>query len=211
MKEFAVFVLLILCSGLTGCIDEGGEEFEWPEPTEFNCDISPNFNLECELYMEGLETPHHSISNPENGDLWIIYLNGFVKSWNGEELADVADLTSFVNRCHMEQGLLGMAFDEDFNTSGTVLISYIEEGSCDGPNDSDLILASMKVGENGLLDPSTISPLRNIEQPYRNHNGGHLISIGNNQYLWGIGDGGSANDPENNGPVSYTHLRAHET
>jgi hypothetical protein len=80
-----------------------------------------------------------------------------------------------------------------------VLISYIEKGSCDGPNESDLVLASIKIGENGLLDPSTISPLRSIEQPYRNHNGGHLISIGNNQYLWGIGDGGSANDPGDNG------------
>ena len=99
----------------------------------------------------------------------------------------------------MEQGLLGMTFDEDFNTSKTVLISYIEKGSCDGPNESDLVLASIKIGENGLLDPSTISPLRSIEQPYRNHNGGHLISIGNNQYLWGIGDGGSANDPGDNG------------
>ena len=57
--------------------------------------------------MEGFETPHHSISNPETGELWIIYLNGYVKSWDGEKLDEVADLSSFVNRCHMEQGLLG--------------------------------------------------------------------------------------------------------
>jgi len=200
MKQFAVFVLVILCSGLTGCFaSDSDDEFEWPEPTEFNCELSQDYELECKLYMEGFETPHHSILNPENGELWIIYLNGFVKSWNGEELGEVVDLSSLVNRCHMEQGLLGMAFDEDFNTSKTVLISYIEEGSCDGPNESDLILASIVAGENGLLDPSTVSTLRTIEQPYRNHNGGHLISIGNNQYLWGIGDGGDANDPENNG------------
>jgi len=198
MKYFAIFVLIILCSGLTGCIDSE-DDFEWPEPTEFNCELSLDLNLECKLYMEGFETPHHSISNPENEEIWIIYLNGFVKSWDGEELEEIADLSSFVNRCHMEQGLLGMAFDEDFNTSKTVLISYIEEGDCDGPNDSDLILASIKLGESGLLDPSTISSLRTVEQPYRNHNGGHLISIGDNQYLWGIGDGGSADDPENNG------------
>ncbi len=197
MKYFAIFVLIILCSGLTGCIDSE-DDFEWPEPTEFNCELSLDLNLECKLYMEGFETPHHSISNPENEEIWIIYLNGFVKSWDGEELEEIADLSSFVNRCHMEQGLLGMAFDEDFNTSKTVLISYIEEGDCDGPNDSDLILASIKLGESGLLEPSTISSLRTVEQPYRNHNGGHLISIGDNQYLWGIGDGGSANDPENN-------------
>ena len=166
MKKFAILVLMMLCSGLTGCMASDSEdEFEWPEPTEFNCEMSLDFNLECKLYMEGFETPHHSILNPENGELWIIYLNGFVKSWDGEKLGEVADLSPLVNRCHMEQGLLGMAFDEDFNTSRIVLISYVEEGSCDGPNDSDLVLASMKVGENGLLDQSTISPLRTIEQP----------------------------------------------
>ncbi len=207
MKKFAIFVIAILCSGFTGCISsDSNDGFEWPEPTEFNCELSLDYDLECKLYMEGFETPHHSISNPETEELWIIYLNGYVKSWDGEELDEVADLSSFVNRCHMEQGLLGMVFDEDFNTSRTLLISYIEEGSCDGPNDSDLVLASIKIGESGLLDPSTISPLRVIEQPYRNHNGGHLISIGNNQYLWGIGDGGNANDPMNNGQNNSNSL-----
>ena len=112
MRSFAIFVLVIFCSGLTGCFaSDSDDEFEWPEPTEFNCELSQDYELECKLYMEGFETPHHSILNPENGELWIIYLNGFVKSWNGEELGEVVDLSSLVNRCHMEQGLLGMAFD----------------------------------------------------------------------------------------------------
>ena len=87
MKQFAIFVLVILCSGFTGCISSDSDDgFEWPEPTEFNCELSLDYDLECKLYMEGFETPHHSISNPETGELWIIYLNGYVKSWDGEEL-----------------------------------------------------------------------------------------------------------------------------
>ncbi len=190
----------MLCSGLTGCLsDNSDDEFEWPVPTEFNCNLSSEYNLECDLYIQGLETPHHSIINPENGKLWIVYLNGFVKSWDGESLNEVADLSSVISRCHMEQGLLGMVFDEDFLKTRTVLISYVEDGKCEGPNESDLVLASALISDNEILDLSSINVLREIEQPYRNHNGGHLLHIGNNQYLWGIGDGGSANDPDDNG------------
>ena len=201
MKYFPWIILTILLTTSAGCLssDNDDDEFNWPEPTEFNCELLPEYNLECELYLEGFDTPHHSIFNPENGEMWIIYLNGYVKSWNGDSLTEIADLTSVVSRCHIEQGLLGMAFDENFNSSKLVLISYVERGDCDGPNKSDLVLASIKLGENNMLDPSTITVLRTIEQPYRNHNGGHLISIGNEQYLWGIGDGGSANDPLENG------------
>ena len=50
-----------------------------------------------------------------------------------------------------------------------------------------------------LIDKSTITTLRIIDQPYRNHNGGQLLSIGNNQYLLGLGDGGSGSDPDGHG------------
>ena len=199
MRFFSILMTLLLCTAFTGCIfndSEGG--FEWPEPTDFNCDLSPEYNLECGIFLEGSETPHHSVINPENGNLWIIYLNGNVKSWDGSSMNDVANLTSFVSTCHIEQGLLGLAFDENYNNSRTVLLSFTESEDCDGTTTSDLILASVLIGDDGIMDSSTITVLREIQQPYRNHNGGHLLNIGDNQYLWGIGDGGGANDPQNN-------------
>lgn len=212
MNKSALIIAILLCSGLTGCISNSSDdEFDWPDPSDLGCKFLDEYSLDCNTYIEGLETPHQSIINPENGELWIIYLNGFVKSWNGTKLTEVADLTSIISRCHMEQGLLGMVFDEDYISSRLVLLSYVEDGNCEGPNNSDLILASALIGDNGVLDISSISILRNIEQPYRNHNGGHLLEIGNNQYLWGVGDGGSANDPQSNGqntsnPLGAIHL-----
>ena len=198
MSKFALFSVLLLCSSLTGCL--GSDDiFEWPSPAEQDCTFVVEFNLECEIYIPGQETPHYSLSNPENGDLWIIYLSGFIKSWDGTSLSEVVDLSSLVSRCHMEQGLLGFAFDDDFINSNLIIISYIENGPCEGDNESDLILASLQVGDNGLIDKSTITTLRTIDQPYRNHNGGHLLSIGNNQYLLGLGDGGSGSDPHSHG------------
>tara|TARA_B100001142_G_scaffold227266_1_gene225389 strand:+ start:1144 stop:2319 length:1176 start_codon:yes stop_codon:yes gene_type:complete len=198
MSKFALFSVLLLCSSLTGCLGSD-DSFEWPSPSEQDCAIVVEFNLECEIYIPGQETPHYSLSNSENGDLWIIYLSGFIKSWDGTSLSEVVDLSSLVSRCHMEQGLLGFAFDDDFIDSNLIIISYIENGPCEGDNESDLILASLQVGDNDLIDKSTITTLRIIDQPYRNHNGGHLLSIGNNQYLLGLGDGGSGSDPHGHG------------
>ena len=198
MTRFALVTVLLLCSGLTGCLgsDDG---FTWPSPLEQECNLVVDLDIECELYIPGEETPHYSLSNPESGDLWIIYLNGFIRSWDGDALREVADFSSLVSRCHMEQGFLGFAFDDNFTSSHLILISYIEKGPCEGDNDSDLILASAQVEDDDTIDKSTVTTLRVINQPYRNHNGGHLLSIGNNQYLLGVGDGGSGSDPHGHG------------
>ena len=122
-----------------------------------------------------------------------------IKSWDGENLEDVADLSNLVSRCHMEQGLLGISFDSDYAESKIVLLSYVEDGTCEGENQSDLVLSSAKIGDTGVMDMDSITVLKRIEQPYRNHNGGYLLHAGNGNYLWGVGDGGSANDPHGNG------------
>ncbi len=208
MKYYCIFMSILICTGLTGCIFDNSEEgFVWPEPTDYDCELSPEYDLECNIFLQGSETAHYSIVNPENGNIWIIYLNGYIKSWDGVSINEVANLTSLVSRCHIEQGLLGLAFEEDYNTTRTVLLSFTEkEEDCDGPNTSNLILASILVEEDGKMDNSSIKVLREIQQPYRNHNAGHLLNIGNHQYLWGIGDGGGANDPDNNGQNTSNSL-----
>jgi len=198
LQRIASIVVLLLCSNLTGCLGSD-DTFDWPSPMEQECRIIIEYNLDCEVYISGAETPHYSLVNPETGDLWIIYLNGFIRAWDGQFLTEILDLSSIVGRCHVEQGLLGFAFDDDFINSGMLLLSYIEDGPCEGDNESDLILASAQVGGNGLIAKSSITSLRIIDQPYRNHNGGHLLGIGNNQYLLGLGDGGSGSDPHGHG------------
>ena len=101
MQRIASIVVLLLCSNLTGCLGSD-DTFDWPSPMEQECRIIIEYNLDCEVYIPGAETPHYSLVNPETGDLWIIYLNGFIRAWDGQSLTEILDLSSIVGRCHME-------------------------------------------------------------------------------------------------------------
>ena len=198
----AVLMLSSICAGCLG--GDSDDEFEWPDPISDGCEM--NYDLECSTLLQLGETAHHSLINPLDGKMWIVFLGGAIKSWDGENLEDVADLSGLVSRCHMEQGLLGLSLDSNFVETKVVLLSYVEDGACEGENQSDLVLASSKIGEDGRIEMDSVTVLKRVEQPYRNHNGGFLLHAGNGSYLWGIGDGGSANDPHSNGQDSSSAL-----
>ncbi len=206
MRGLLVALILVLSTASSGCMSEPEQGFQWPEPTTGECDLDPSYGLNCGLFLDAFDTPHQSLINPVSGELWIVYLGGYIKSWDGSNLELVADLSEVVNRCHIEQGLLGVAFEEDFDVSGNILISYVAEGSCEGPNQSNLTLATISMNSQGMIQSSSISILKEIEQPYRNHNGGYLLPLGDNNYLWGVGDGGGSDDPHQNGQNNSTPL-----
>ena len=211
VKNSAIVTIFLLCStALSGCLSDDSDSrpgFTWPERININCESPDDLDFDCQVYLENFDIPVSAVEHPLLEEIWIVDLMGSISSWDGEEVRQVANLSDVICRCENEQGLFGLAFDEDFEESGAVLLSYIENGTCDGPNQSNLILAEAIV-ENGTIDAGTIRVLREIEQPYRNHNGGHILHIGNHQYLWGVGDGGSAMDPFGHGQNKSTPLGA---
>jgi len=194
-----LLAVLTLSSCMIGCIGKSDERFEWPEMSENDCDYIGDYSLNCSLMLDGLGVPVASINHPVFDELWIADLSGLIIKWDGSSRTEIGDLGTIISDCHNEQGLLSFTFTDSFIESNELLVSYTEADDCDGPNNSDLILASIIVAGNGSIDISTLKILNRIEQPYRNHNGGHILSIGNNQYLLGVGDGGSYGDPDNNG------------
>ena len=85
-----------------------------------------------------------------------------------------------------EQGLLGLAFSPD---GGHLFVNYTDTGG-----DTRIVEYAFA---DGRADAGSARQLLMIEQPYANHNGGHL-TFGPDGNLWiGMGDGGSGNDPEN--------------
>jgi len=205
MRSWAIISLLVVTSSFAGCLGEE-DGFVWPEPESWDCSIQESYNLSCYKYLDGFSSPISSLKHPTKEEIWIVELSGLIHSWDGTEISEIADLSSMISTCHVEQGLLGMAFADGYDENGTILLSYVEDGSCDGPNESDLVLSSAEIGPSGKVDASSIKVLKSIEQPFRNHNGGHLLNIGEGQFLWGVGDGGSGYDPEENGQDPSTEL-----
>lgn len=93
-----------------------------------------------------------------------------------------------------EQGLLGLAFHPEFAKNGKLYINYT-----DGKGDTRIVEYTVSGTNPDAVDPASRRELAKIDQPYSNHNGGHL-AFGPDGKLWtGMGDGGSAGDPEKNG------------
>jgi glucose/arabinose dehydrogenase len=91
-----------------------------------------------------------------------------------------------------EQGLLGLAFHPDFATNEVVIASYTDQNG-------DSVIERFRLDEDGIVDPNTGEYVLTRKQPYDNHNGGHIL-YGPDGYLYiGLGDGGSAGDPKDNG------------
>ena len=112
----------------------------------------------------------------------------------GDEVSTFLDIRDRVRDRGEEEGLLGLAFDPDFESNGFLFVYY----TADGPRRSVISRFSVPRGD-GTADPGTETLVLEVEQPYANHNGGQIV-FGPDDFLYvGLGDGGSAGDPKRNG------------
>ena len=110
------------------------------------------------------------------------------------------DIRSSVTRGGNEEGLLGLAFAPNFADNGRFYVYY----SAASPRRS--VLSRFEVRPDGLADPTSEHVVLEVDQPFRNHNGG-MIAFGPDGMLYvGLGDGGSAGDPHRNGQNPGTLL-----
>jgi glucose/arabinose dehydrogenase len=131
-----------------------------------------------------------------SGRLFIVEQDGPIYIFaKGERLqTPFLDLTDLVSRSANERGLLGLAFHPKYKDNGLFFVNYTDKNG-------DTIIERYKVSAS---DPNTANdrsgtPIIKIDQPYANHNGGDVV-FGPDGYLYiGMGDGGSAGDPQNNG------------
>ena len=95
-----------------------------------------------------------------------------------------------------ERGLLGLTFHPQFAANGRFYVDYTRAG------DGATVIAEYKTttgnGSSNTGDIATERILLTIPQPFANHNGG-MVEFGPDGYLYiGMGDGGSADDPNAN-------------
>jgi glucose/arabinose dehydrogenase len=109
------------------------------------------------------------------------------------------DITDRV-RSGGERGLLGLAFHPDYPTDPRFFVDYTDRAG-------DTVIASFRVGTDpAVADPANEVVILQIDQPFANHNGG-AVAFGPDGMLYiGMGDGGSAGDPQGNGRKLSTLL-----
>lgn len=91
-----------------------------------------------------------------------------------------------------EQGLLGMAFDPNYDANGLFYVSYTNTSG-----DSRVVRYEVSGADPNIADPTSAYPIIGVGQDFGNHNGGH-IAFGPDGHLWfGLGDGGGGGDPNN--------------
>ena len=114
------------------------------------------------------------------------------------------DIRGRVNDRGNEEGLLGLAFDPDYASSGLFYVYY----SASNPRRSVISRFSVTTGDPSRADPASEHVILEVGQPYANHNGG-MLAFGPDGFLYiSLGDGGAGGDPQGNGQNPGTLLGA---
>jgi glucose/arabinose dehydrogenase len=132
----------------------------------------------------------------QRGLIWI------VDSLGNKSPEPFLDIDARVRSVQNEQGLLGLAFDPNYETNGFFYVYYTREPDFD----TQVARFSRDANNPNKANPASELVLLNEDQPFTNHNGG-CMKFGPDGYLYiALGDGGSANDPQNNGQKKTTFL-----
>jgi glucose/arabinose dehydrogenase len=124
-----------------------------------------------------------------SGRLFTVEREGIIRVIDGGQSSLFLDISDQVHSQGQEQGLLGLAFDPDFENNGRFYVNYTASGA---PTGHTRISMFTPVA-GGFAEV----PLVTVPQPFANHNGGHL-AFGPDSLLYsGLGDGGSGGDPGN--------------
>jgi glucose/arabinose dehydrogenase len=112
------------------------------------------------------------------------------------------DITSRVDDAGWEEGLLGLAFHPEYAANGYFYVNY----TAAGPDRTVISRFSVSASNPDSADAASEFEILSFRQPYSNHNGG-CLKFGPDGYLYiGVGDGGSAGDPQDNGQDRRTLL-----
>ncbi len=140
----------------------------------------------------GLSTPLYITAPPgDTARLFIVEKTGAIRIVKAGSLLPVPflDIGTLVSS-GSEQGLLGLAFDPDYATTGRFVVHYTDVAG--NTRVSTFVRSS---SDPDVADPASEQLVISAEQPFPNHNGGQLLFGPDGNLYLGLGDGGSGGDP----------------
>jgi uncharacterized protein (TIGR03437 family) len=130
-----------------------------------------------------------------SGRLFLVRQEGTIAIWRNGQVLDrpFLDIRSKITTGG-ERGLLGIAFPPGYREKRWFYVNYTDRSG------ATVIARYQLVGTDpDLADSANERILLTVPQPFTNHNGGQLQFGPDGMLYVGLGDGGSANDPEGNG------------
>lgn len=155
--------------------------------------------LRSQIFVSGFQAPVAFVQDPTNRSVqFVVQQAGRIRVVRDGAIlpADFLTLTSSI-ASGGERGLLGLAFAPNYATTGRFFVNFTNSSGDTvvarfRRSDASAVVADAGSRFDLLLGGSQ----RFIDQPFPNHNGGHL-AFGPDGYLYiGMGDGGSGNDPD---------------
>lgn len=188
-----------LLLSLASCGGNGGASE--PTPPTPPDDPDPIGEPTLREIADGLDFPVHLVSPPGDERLFVVEKVGTIRVIReGQVLEapflDIRDLVSGGS----EQGLLSVAFHPDYPTNGRFFVDYTNQ-------DGDTRVVEYRVSADpDRADSAPVRTILSVDQPFANHNGGLLVFGPDGMLYVGLGDGGSAGDPQENGQDTGTLL-----
>lgn len=183
----------ILTVALLACAACGGGDNVARQPRVTLERVFPNLTFDAPIAM---------VQAPGDGSRWFVAERlGIVKSFDAadETTANSTVALGIEVDASGEGGLLGFALHPDFADNGQAFLSYTVSGpDVDTPLISRITRVTSTDGGQ-TFDPATEEVLLTLNQPFINHNGGHIVFGPDGLLYIGFGDGGSAGDPLNHG------------
>jgi uncharacterized repeat protein (TIGR03806 family) len=200
--------VIAAATGLTSCGGGGGGDSGGSTDGPFGIDARPA-NLTCLApdrsggsvavttsdafpAAPAFDQPTKILQAPGDAARWfVLEKSGRIRVFSAGNPAAVTtwlDFSTVVNDSG-EGGMLGMAFHPDYPATRQVFVSYT--------TGSPMVSRVSRVIMDNVATPgvTTEQVLLTVDQPFSNHNGGD-IAFGPDGYLYfGLGDGGSADDP----------------
>ena len=152
--------------------------------------------LSLTAFASGLSNPV-VIENAGDSRLFVVEQTGRIRivQSNGNLVATpFLDITDRVDDFNNEEGLLGLTFHPNYANNGYFYVNYT---SYNGGTRRSRISRFTVTANPDVADPNSEIILLTVNQPFTNHNAGH-IAFGPEGYLYiPWGDGGSGGDPNN--------------
>lgn len=167
-----------------------------PPPVEPPPVADPVIDLQQVYTQLDFTRPVAMLQAPGDDSRWfVVEQSGVVRVFDNDTA--IAESSVFIDISDKvvsagEAGLLGMAFHPDFAANGEAFLSYTGDP---GGVLTSFVSRFRALGGGQALDRGSEEILVQVVQDFGNHNGGN-IAFGPDGFLYvGLGDGGSANDP----------------